>query len=333
MNIHIHDLIEIGIAHQASDLHLSAGCRPLYRVDGDLRSYYEHNLDHTEVLKLIESTMNGKQMEIYSRQHEIDYTFESVTRQRLRANAFWQQRGAGAAFRFISSDIRSVAELALPACVQQFCEYSNGLVIVTGATGSGKSTTLSALIEHINQLQRKHILIIEDPIEFIYESKLSLIHQREVKRDTESFASALRMALRQDPDVILLGEMRDGETIRLTLEAAETGHLVLATLHAPSAVKTIDRIVQIFSGEEQSFIRILLSTTLRAVISQELIPRKNGGRAAVYEIMIVTPAVSNLIRENKLMQIQSVIQTGQALGMQTRDQGHQTFNLTSARHF
>lgn len=318
--LHWIDLIDLGWVHHASDLHLSAGCKARYRIDGVLQTFHSYPLSHDDVLALIHGSMTAEQQRLFSARREVDYAFHLEQKGRLRVNAFYQERGASAAFRFIASQIKSFADLHLPASVEHFCHYTDGLVLVTGATGSGKSTTLTALIEQINQTQAKHILTLEDPIEFIYENKQSLIQQREIHRDTRDFSNALRMTLRQDPDVILLGEMRDRETVRLALEAAETGHVVFATLHASSAVKAIDRIVQIFPGEEQGFIRSLLANTLRAVVAQELVPKKGGGRVAVCEVMIVNTAISHLIRENKLIQIPSVIQTSAALGMQTRDQ-------------
>lgn len=317
----INDLIEIGLTHQASDLHLSAGCPPLYRVDGSLQNYGLDHLSSAEIFALIQTTMTPEQKQDFSLRGELDYAFQTQHPQRLRANAFYQQRGSSLALRFISAKQRNFLDLHLPSCTEGFCHYANGLILVTGATGSGKSTTLSAHIEHINQTQAKHIITLEDPIEFIYENKLSLIQQRAINRDSKNFATALRMALRQDPDVIMLGEMRDKKTIRLALEAAETGHLIFATLHAASAIQAIDRMVQVFSATEQHFIRTLIAHSLRAVIAQELLPRKSMGRIAVYEVMIMTQAISHLIRENKLMQIYSVMQTNQQLGMQTKEQG------------
>ena len=316
----IHELIELGVMHQASDLHLSAGHQPIYRIDGDLRTLHSEKLNDSDVTVLLMSTMNSDQQQLFINQLELDYAFTMENRRRFRINAFRQQLGTSAAIRYISNDIKSFSALHLPLMTQQFCLYSNGLVLITGATGSGKSTTLASMIEYINQTCHKHILTIEDPIEIIYKSKSSLIQQREVKRDTADFASALHMALRQDPDIIMLGEMRDKETIRLALEAAETGHLVLATMHAASVVKAIDRIIQTFSSDEQAFVRALLSTSLRAVVAQELRPKKTGGRVAVCEVMVTNSAISNLIRENKLTQIYSTIQTGRELGMQTREQ-------------
>lgn len=312
-------LLEIGMMHQASDVHLSPAHPTFYRINGQLASFHPQKWSAEEVYQLIISTMKEKDRQIFDSCYECDYAFEFGNR-RFRAHAFFQHYGASVTFRFISENHFDMQQLGLPPAFQQCSSYRNGLVLVTGATGSGKSTTLSAMIEHINQTQHKHIITIEDPIEYLHQSKMSLIQQREVKRHTLDFESALYSALRQDPDVIVLGEIRDKKTIALALHAAETGHLVFATLHAPSAIQSIDRIIQYFSNAEQQLARTVLSSTLRVVLSQELIQKKAGGMRGIYELMIVTPAVSNLLRENKLVQIYSVMQTQQTSGMQTREQ-------------
>ena len=264
--------------------------------------------------------MNDKQRKDYEEFLECDFSFEIPGLARFRVNAFNQNRGAGAVFRTIPSVIRSLEDLNAPAIFKDISDYPRGVVLVTGPTGSGKSTTLAAMVNHKNETEYGHILTIEDPIEFVHQSKKCLINQREVHRDTLGFSQALRSALREDPDTILVGEMRDLETIRLALSAAETGHLVFGTLHTSSAAKTIDRVVDVFPAEEKEMVRAMLSESLRAVISQSLLKKNGGGRVAAHEIMIGTPAIRNLIRENKIAQMYSAIQTGHQYGMQTLDQ-------------
>ncbi len=323
MFVDITELLAFGVKNNASDLHLSAGVPPIIRVDGDIRRIDLPPLQHSEVHNLIYDIMNDKQRKQYEQNLETDFSFEIPSLARFRVNAFNQQRGPGAVFRTIPAKVQTLDELNMPTIFKEICGYPRGIVLVTGPTGSGKTTTLAAMIDYINMNRSDHILTIEDPIEFIHESKKSLVNQREVHRDTLSFAEALRSALREDPDVILVGEMRDLETIRLALTAAETGHLVFATLHTTSAAKTIDRIIDVFPGSEKEMVRGMLSESLRAVIAQVLLKKTDGGRIAAHEIMICTPAIRNLIREAKVSQMYSTIQTGRAMGMQTLDQNLQ----------
>lgn len=316
----IGELLAFGVKNGCSDMHLSAGLPPMIRVDGDVRRINVPSLDHKDVHDMVYDIMNDKQRKDYEEFLECDFSFEIPGLARFRVNAFNQNRGAGAVFRTIPSKILSLEDLNAPGIFKDISDYPRGVVLVTGPTGSGKSTTLAAMVNHKNENEYGHILTVEDPIEFVHESKKCLINQREVHRDTLGFNEALRSALREDPDVILVGEMRDLETIRLALSAAETGHLVFGTLHTSSAAKTIDRIVDVFPAEEKDMVRAMLSESLRAVISQTLLKKNGGGRVAAHEIMIGTPAIRNLIRENKIAQMYSAIQTGQQFGMQTLDQ-------------
>ncbi len=316
----IAELLAFSVKNNASDLHLSAGLPPMIRVDGDMRRINVPPLDHRTVHALVYDIMNDKQRKDYEEFLETDFSFEIPGVARFRVNAFNQKRGAAAVFRTIPSKVLTLEELKAPKIFKEIIEVPRGLILVTGPTGSGKSTTLAAMIDHINETHYSHILTIEDPIEFVHISKKCLINQREVHKDTLGFNEALRSALREDPDIILVGEMRDLETIRLALTAAETGHLVFGTLHTTSAAKTIDRIIDVFPAAEKDMVRAMLSESLRAVISQTLLKRIGGGRIAAHEIMIGTPAIRNLIRENKVAQMYSAIQTGQAYGMQTLDQ-------------
>ncbi len=320
----ITELLAFSARQNASDLHLSAGLPPMIRVDGEIRRVNVPPMDHGEVQSLIYDIMNDQQRRDFEDQLETDFSFEVPGVARFRVNAFNQSRGAGAVFRTIPSKILSLEELGMPDVIQEFAKMPRGLVLVTGPTGSGKSTTLAGMIDYINDQRYDHILTIEDPIEFLHESKRCLVNQREVHRDTQSFSAALRSALREDPDVILVGEMRDLETIRLALTAAETGHLVFGTLHTTSAAKTVDRIIDVFPAEEKAMVRSMLSESLMAVVSQTLLKKKSGGRVAALEIMRGTPAIRNLIREDKVAQMYSAIQTGQSVGMQTMDQCLQT---------
>ncbi|MWJ27805.1 PilT/PilU family type 4a pilus ATPase [Halomonas sp. ZH2S] len=315
----ITELLAFSAKQNASDLHLSAGLPPMIRVDGDIRRLNVPAMDNTEVRKLIYDIMGDRQRRDYEEHLEVDFSFEVPGVARFRVNAFNQARGAGAVFRTIPSKVLSMEDLGLGTTFEQLAMLPRGLVLVTGPTGSGKSTTLAAMLDYINDNRYEHILTIEDPVEFVHTSKRCLINQREVHRDTHGFAEALRSALREDPDVILVGELRDLETIRLALTAAETGHLVLGTLHTTSAAKTIDRIIDVFPGEEKAMVRSMLSESLQAVVSQSLLKRQGGGRVAAHEILIATAAVRNLIREDKVAQIYSAIQTGGNLGMQTLD--------------
>ena len=277
-------------------------------------------MEHKEVHSLIYEIMNDKQRKDYEEFLETDFSFDVPSVARFRVNAFNQNRGAGAVFRTIPSKVLSMEELGMGKVFQNIASLPRGIVLVTGPTGSGKSTTLAAMMDYINNTRYEHILTIEDPIEFVHESKKCLVNQREVHRDTHGFAEALRSALREDPDIILVGEMRDLETIRLALTAAETGHLVFGTLHTTSAAKTIDRVVDVFPAEEKAMVRSMLSESLQAVVSQTLMKKNGGGRVAAHEIMIGTPAIRNLIREDKVAQMYSAIQTGASVGMQTLDQ-------------
>ena len=316
----IGELLAFSVKNGASDLHLSAGLPPMIRVDGDVRRINVPAMQHKDVHDLVYDIMNDKQRKDYEEFLETDFSFEVPGLARFRVNAFNQARGSGAVFRTIPSVIKSLEELKAPKIFKDISDYPRGVVLVTGPTGSGKSTTLAAMVNHKNETEYGHILTVEDPIEFVHQSKKCLINQREVHRDTLGFNEALRSALREDPDVILVGEMRDLETIRLALTAAETGHLVFGTLHTSSAAKTIDRVVDVFPAAEKDMVRAMLSESLRAVISQSLLKRNGGGRVAAHEIMIGTPAIRNLIRENKIAQMYSAIQTGAQFGMQTLDQ-------------
>ncbi len=333
----ITELLAFSAKQGASDLHLSAGLPPMIRVDGDVRRVNVPPLDHAQVHDLIYDIMNDRQRKDFEEFLETDFSFEVPGVARFRVNAFNQNRGSGAVFRTIPSKVLTMEDLGMGQVFRDVSQLPRGLVLVTGPTGSGKSTTLAAMIDYINDNRYDHILTIEDPIEFVHESRRCLVNQREVHRDTLGFSEALRSALREDPDIILVGEMRDLETIRLALTAAETGHLVFGTLHTTSAAKTIDRIIDVFPAAEKSMVRSMLSESLQAVISQTLLRRRTGGRVAAHEIMRGTSAIRNLIREDKVAQMYSAIQTGQSIGMQTIDQALQalvdkrTITLETAR--
>jgi len=316
----ITELLSFCVKQNASDLHLSAGVPPMIRVDGDVRRINVPAMEHKEVHGLIYDIMNDKQRKDYEEFLETDFSFDVPGVARFRVNAFNHNRGAGAVFRTIPSKVLTMEDLGLGNIFAELSLKPRGLVLVTGPTGSGKSTTLAAMVDYVNNQRYDHVLTIEDPIEFVHESKKCLVNQREVHRDTLGFSEALRSALREDPDVILVGELRDLETIRLALTAAETGHLVFGTLHTTSAAKTIDRVIDVFPGEEKAMVRSMLSESLVGVISQTLLKKIGGGRVAAHEIMIATPAIRNLIREDKIAQMYSAIQTGAAHGMITLDQ-------------
>ncbi len=316
----ITELLAFSAKQGASDLHLSAGLPPMIRVDGDVRRINLPAMDHKQVHSLIYEIMNDKQRKDYEEFLETDFSFEVPGIARFRVNAFNHNRGAGGVFRTIPSKVLTMEELGMGQVFRDISLVPRGLVLVTGPTGSGKSTTLAAMMDFINDNKYEHILTIEDPIEFVHESKKCLVNQREVHRDTHGFSEALRSALREDPDIILVGELRDLETIRLALTAAETGHLVFGTLHTTSAAKTIDRVVDVFPAEEKAMVRSMLSESLQAVVSQTLLKKNGGGRVAAHEIMRGSPAIRNLIREDKVAQMYSAIQTGGTIGMQTMDQ-------------
>ncbi len=319
--MNIVELLSFAVKNKASDLHLSAGLAPMIRVHGEIRKINLPAMEHKDVHEMVYDIMNDGQRKSYEEDLECDFSFEVPNLARFRVNAFNTQRGAASVLRTIPSNVLTLEDLQAPKIFAEIAQQPRGVVLVTGPTGSGKSTTLAAMINDINEKEHGHILTLEDPIEFVHESKNCLINQREVGRDTHSFSNALRSALREDPDIILVGEMRDLETIRLAMTAAETGHLVFGTLHTSSAAKTIDRIIDVFPAEEKEMMRAMLSESLRAVISQTLCKTKDGaGRVAAHEIMIGTPAIRNLIREAKVAQMYSTIQTSQSVGMQTLDQ-------------
>ena len=319
----ITELLAFSAKQGASDLHLSSGLPPMIRVDGDVRRINIPPLEHAQVHDLVYDIMNDRQRKDFEEFLETDFSFEVPGVGRFRVNAFNHNRGAAAVFRTVPTKVASMEELGLGDVFKEIALLPRGLILVTGPTGSGKSTTLAAMVDFINDNRYDHILTIEDPIEFVHESKRCLVNQREVHRDTLGFSEALRSALREDPDIILVGEMRDLETIRLALTAAETGHLVLGTLHTTSAAKTVDRVIDVFPSAEKAVVRSMLAESLQAVVSQILLKRNGGGRVAAHEIMRGTAAIRNLIREDKVAQMYSAIQSGQAYGMQTMDRALQ----------
>ncbi len=316
----IAELLAYSVKNKASDLHLSSGLPPMIRVDGDIRRLNVPALSNQQLIELLYSTMNDHQRRDFEANLEVDFSYSVPSLARFRVNCFHKDGGVGAAFRTIPMAVWTLEDLGAPLSFKDIINVPRGLILVTGPTGSGKTTTLAAMIDYLNETVAGHILTIEDPIEFLHTSRKCLINQREVHRDTHGFNQALRSALREDPDIILVGEMRDLETIRLALTAAETGHLVFASLHTSSAAKTINRIIDVFPAGEKAMVRSMLSESLRAVIAQTLLKRQTGGRIAAHEIMIATPAIRNLIREDKVAQMYSAIQTGQNMGMHTLDQ-------------
>ncbi len=316
----ISELLRFALESGGSDLHISAGEPPVIRIHGDMTKVDLPALDKEDVHNMVYDVLSDFQRKVFEENLELDFSFGLGDLARFRVNVFKQQRGESAVFRTIPNKIPTFDELNLPRVFKDIASLEKGLVLVTGPTGSGKSTTLAAIIDFINDTVKEHILTIEDPIEFLHTSKKCLLNQRELGPHTKSFANALRSALREDPDVILVGEMRDLDTIQLALTAAETGHLVFATLHTSSAPDTVDRVIDVFPAAQQNQVRSMLSNSLQAVISQALFKRRDGrGRVAGFEVMVATPAVRNLIRENKIAQIPSVIQTSKSLGMQTME--------------
>jgi twitching motility protein PilT len=315
----ITQLLGFGVEQGASDCHLSAGEPPMIRIDGDLKKLDYPALNREEVHTLIYDMMNDMQRKVFEESHECDFSFELGQIARFRVNVFLQRKGEGAVFRTIPTKIISLEELGMPPILKQLCEKDKGLILVTGPTGSGKSTTLAGMVDYLNNSFEGHILTVEDPIEFVHKSKKCLVNQRELGPHTHSFANALRSALREDPDIILVGEMRDLETIQLALTAAETGHIVFGTLHTSSAPKTVDRIIDVFPPNQQAQIRAQFAESIQAVITQTLLKKKTGGRVAALEILTGTTAVRNLIREGKIHQLPGTMQVSQKDGMQTMD--------------
>lgn len=331
-SVDITELLTFCVKNNASDLHLSSGLPPSIRVDGDIRRIQTDVLDSDAVLLLVNSIMSEKQRKLFEQDWESDFSIELKGLGRFRVNVFHQNRGPAAVFRHIPSEILSLDQLGVPAVTKELLKQKSGIVLVTGATGSGKSTTLAAMVDYINSTRKEHVITIEDPIEFVHETKQCLINQRELNKHTKSYNNALKAALREDPDVILVGELRDLDTIRLAITAAETGHLVLATLHTSSAPKTIDRLIDVFPAGEKPMIRSMLSESIRAVVSQTLMKKIGGGRIASFELMIGTPAIRNLIREDKIPQMYSVMQMGASVGMQTMEQSQQHLVRINAVH-
>ena len=321
MSFSIERMLKYALESGASDLHLSTGSIPMVRIHGDMKKLQLPTMDNESMAKIAKEILNENQQAIFKEKLEIDFSTELEGKGRFRVNFLQQLNGISAVFRTIPSVIKSSEELGIPPILNQLAELDRGLVLMTGPTGSGKSTTLAAMIDHINEVQDRHIITVEDPVEYFHSSKSSLINQRELGHSTHSFANALKSALREDPDVILVGEMRDLETIQLALTAAETGHLVFSTLHTSSAVKTIDRIIDVFPTDSKSYIRSMLSESLVAVVAQKLLKKTtDDGRVPACEIMIANTAIKNLIREDKIYQIPSLVQAGGKEGMQTLDQ-------------
>jgi twitching motility protein PilT len=319
VDIDVTEFLKFTLENKASDLHLSGGNNPMVRINGELRKIRPEPLQPDEIRGMLFSVMTEEQRAIYERDLEIDFAVSFGPEARFRVNAFTNRHGSAAVFRVIPTKIPTMEQLDLPPSIRRLTGLEKGLVLITGPTGSGKSTTLASILNHINETEPVHILTVEDPVEFFHTSKKALVNHREVGTDTKSFARALKSALREDPDVILVGEMRDYETISLALTAAETGHLVFGTLHSSSAAKTIDRIIDVFPAAEKDMVRAMLSSSIQAIIAQALLPNKTGGRCAAFEILVGTNAVRNLIRENQLAQVYSMIQTGARYGMQTME--------------
>lgn len=315
----ITQLLAFTMQNDASDLHLSPKNQPIIRVHGDLKRVKSDPLESEDIRSMLYSVMTEDQRSDFEREMELDFAIAFGEKARFRVNAFTTRTGTAAVFRTIPSLIPSMEELELPPIMRRFAELEKGMVLVTGPTGSGKSTSLAAMINHINETDKKHIVTIEDPVEFFHTSKSSLVNHREIGPDTKSFARALKSALREDPDVILVGEMRDYETISLALTAAETGHLVFGTLHSNSAYKTVDRIIDVFPTGDKEMVRAMLASSLQGVVAQTLLRRQNGGRVGAYEVLVGTNAVRNLIRENQVSQLYSMIQTGSRYGMITME--------------
>jgi twitching motility protein PilT len=315
----ITQLLAFGVERGASDCHLSAGEPPMIRIDGDLKKLDYPALTKEQVHTLIYDMMSDMQRKVFEENHECDFSFELGQIARFRVNVFLQRKGEGAVFRTIPTKIITLDELGMPPILKQICEKDKGLILVTGPTGSGKSTTLAGMVDYLNSSFEGHILTVEDPIEFVHQSKKCLVNQRELGPHTHSFANALKSALREDPDIILVGEMRDLDTIQLALTAAETGHIVFGTLHTSSAPKTVDRIIDVFPPNQQAQIRAQFAESIEAVITQTLLKKKVGGRVAALEILTGTTAVRNLIREGKIHQIPGTMQVSKKDGMQTMD--------------
>ncbi|WP_422487195.1 type IV pilus twitching motility protein PilT [Gudongella sp. DL1XJH-153] len=318
--MHISEIVNEGTNRGASDIHITAGIPPTLRINGELVSFGDQKLTPVDTERLIKETMDVPLFKVLQEKGEVDFSYSSAGRGRFRVNAYTQRGSFGMALRIIPLEIPTMQQLGLPAVLADLARLPRGLILVTGPTGSGKSTTLATMIDLINKERNEHILTLEDPIEYLHRHQKSIVNQREIGSDSQSFGNALRGALRQDPDVILVGEMRDLDTISIAITAAETGHLVLSTLHTLGAAKTIDRIIDVFPPHQQQQVRVQLSSVIQAVISQQLLPRADGkGRVAAHEVMIATPAIRNLIREDKIHQVDTVIQTGGKYRMQTMD--------------